>query len=221
VGYACRDKRVSSFARSEELLARYELRRANQVPACTDMGLESDRLLQMMDDHGFGPEHEPQQGSSWELKDLAEPLSYSKTWLPPVGLKWDRSLALSFAIVGFEVGDLGYLVPKITYNTESTDVSLDVMLTPSASSYFSWYVSAGAGYERELVEIEGEKGPWGDPDWNFVAELGVKFRARISGKWRILSLGYDFAGIRFGVRSSGFNEVDKTRLIIEIGAGIF
>jgi hypothetical protein len=83
------------------------------------------------------------------------------------------------------------------------------------------YVSAGGAYEREMAEIEGETGPWGDPDWNFVAELGVKFRARISGKWRIMSLGYHFAGIRFGVRNSGFNEARHTRLIIEIGAGIF
>jgi hypothetical protein len=221
VSYACQSRRNSSLTQSEEPLARYDLRRASLVPACTDMGPDSDRLQRMMVDHGFGPQHVPQQRSSWDIKDLAEPLSYSKTWLPPIGLKWDRSLALSFTLFGLEVGEFGYFVPKVTYNTASSDVSIEGMLTPSAARFFSWYVSGGGAYEREVVEIASLRGAWGDSTWNFVAEAGVKFRARLSGKWRVFSLGYDFAGIRFGVRSSGFNYMDGTRLIIEIGAGIF
>lgn len=221
VPYACSSLRNSSFARSDELMARYELRRANRVPACTEMGPESERLLAMMEDHNFGPEHQPRQGPQWELKDLAEPLAYSRAWLPPIALRYDRNLGFSFTLAFFELGDFGYIVPRVNYITESNDVAIEAMITPTAATFFSWYVSAGGAYEHPMIEVQGEKGPWGKAEWNFVAELGVKFRARISGKWRILSLGYHFAGVRFGLRSSGFDDFTRSRLIMEVGAGIF
>jgi hypothetical protein len=62
---------------------------------------------------------------------------------------------------------------------------------------------------------------WGEHNWNFVTEIGLKFRARVHGKWRILSLGYHFAGIRLGFRNVGLDEFTSSRLILEVGAGVF
>jgi hypothetical protein len=60
-----------------------------------------------------------------------------------------------------------------------------------------------------------------DRRWNFVAEGGVKFRVRLQGKVRIATLGYEFAGVRFGVRTSGFDSLKNARFIAEIGAGVW
>ena len=56
--------------------------------------------------------------------------------------------------------------------------------------------------------------------WDFASELGVKFRFGLSGKARILGLGYQFAGVRFGYSLFGVNN-PRTRLIVEVGAGVW
>jgi hypothetical protein len=58
-------------------------------------------------------------------------------------------------------------------------------------------------------------------EWNFVTEVGVKFRVRLSGKLRVLTLGNSFGGIRFGLRWSGFDALKNGRMIAEIGTGVW
>jgi hypothetical protein len=123
-----------------------------------------------------------------------------------------------------DLGQFGYLSPRINFITESSDFSFEGMLTPSASQFFSWYVSAGAAWERDLKKLEFDYGSYrmfADPEWRFVSEIGVKFRVRLSGKWRILSLGYHFAGVRVGFRNSGLDDMKNSRLVLEFGAGLF
>jgi len=57
--------------------------------------------------------------------------------------------------------------------------------------------------------------------WNATTELGVKFRTRVEGRQRILSLGYQFSGVRLGIRYSGFKTVKLTRMIVEVGPGVW
>jgi hypothetical protein len=131
---------------------------------------------------------------------------------------------LGFTFAALDLGQFGYLAPRINYITDNNDLSFEGMLMPSASQFFSWYVSAGAIREHELKMIEFDQGSYRmftDPEWKFVSEIGVKFRARLHGKWRILSPGYHFAGLRIGFRNSGLDDIENSRLILEIGAGLY
>jgi hypothetical protein len=52
-------------------------------------------------------------------------------------------------------------------------------------------------------------------------EVGYKFRLRVDWPWRILGGGYEFAGIRLGVRKTGFDNLGNFRFIVEAGAGLW
>ena len=83
-------------------------------------------------------------------------------------------------------------------------------------------LSIGAAYEEDWFRNdEGGVTTAEDKRWNFVTETGVKFRFRITGKLRLFTLGYQFAGVRLGIRFSGFDALKNGRLIAEIGAGVF
>jgi hypothetical protein len=103
-----------------------------------------------------------------------------------------------------------YLVPKI--NWVGRDVGVEALFTRSAARAFSPYVSLGVA--REHFGFDGEPG---SSNWNATTELGVKVRTRVEGRQRILSLGYQFAGVRLGVRYSGFKTVKVTRMTVEVG----
>ena len=51
--------------------------------------------------------------------------------------------------------------------------------------------------------------------------MGVKFRFRLTGKIKVLTLGQSFGGVRLGVRFTGFDFLTNGRLIAEIGAGVW
>jgi hypothetical protein len=93
------------------------------------------------------------------------------------------------------------------------DIAWNVLYTTSASRWIDGYVAAGA---------EWDKGDDGRYTW-FVIESGIKFRANIGhSAFRFLSkLGTDFWGARVGIKYSGRNAWDITKLglAVEIGAG--
>jgi hypothetical protein len=60
-----------------------------------------------------------------------------------------------------------------------------------------------------------------NPGSGFVAETGFKFRLRVDWPWRILGAGYEFSGVRLGVRASGFNQLKDFRFVAEFGAGLW
>ena len=209
----------SSMERSAEHLGRYALRQADGISECEDMEPERERLIKMMRDHQFGSDYPPDQYNYDITNKLVEPLYGTNSLVPAISLRYDRTLGASFMLRGLDLGE-GYLVPKINLN--AYDVSLEALFTPSASSFFSWYLAGGIGYEK--VRLRNDSGDLVRQDnatWNLVTEMGIKFRVRLKGKWRIACLGYQFAGLRAGIRNSGFRDLDSLRYIIEIGAGVW
>ena len=55
----------------------------------------------------------------------------------------------------------------------------------------------------------------------FGTEIGLKFRLRVDWPWRILGAGYEFAGLRLGVRQVGFDSIENIRFVFEFGAGLW
>jgi hypothetical protein len=58
-------------------------------------------------------------------------------------------------------------------------------------------------------------------NYGFASEVGVKFRFAVSGKARWALLGYHFGGVRLGIKANGFTRLRHSRLVVEIGAGVF
>lgn len=109
-----------------------------------------------------------------------------------------------------------YLVPRVSW--VGRDLSVEGFFTRTAAQYFSWHFSSGIAREHLPAA------PNGDPSsarWTFVGEVGATFRVRPSGKRRVLALGYEFAELRLGVRSSGFDTLRPIRLVAELGAGVW
>lgn len=204
---------------------RYQLRRANLISGCEDIPVDRERLLGMMKKHRFGSEYEPRQSRIEILHKLTDPLPQTKWIVSSISLRHDRAFGFGLTFRGKDFG-YGYLVPKMNFairdDWKFKDISFEGMLTRSASRFFDWYATAGAAFETDrFVDDNGNIKLAEDRNWHFVSELGVKFRFRVSGKARIATLGYDFAGVRFGLRQTGFNYHSATRIIIEIGPGVW
>ncbi|UCH84541.1 MAG: hypothetical protein JSW50_02275 [Candidatus Latescibacterota bacterium] len=218
--HRCEIDRFSSSLRDTTDLTHYELRPANTVVMCDDVPPDREFLLSMMTKHKFGAGNEPTQFKSASVKKLAEPLvGYGK--MPSINLRWDRALGISLAARGLPIEAI-YLVPRATWIFQPGEVSFEGMLSTSASRFMGSYISVGAAYEEDKFRND-EGGVTTNPDkrWNFVTETGVKFRFRLKGKIRLLTLGYQFAGVRFGLRFSGFDSLKNGRLIVEIGGGVW
>jgi hypothetical protein len=141
--------------------------------------------------------------------------------MPSINLRWDRALGLSFAASGLPIEAI-YLVPRATWIFDTGEVSIEGLLSSSASRFMGSYISFGGAYEQDKYRnSEGGVDTVPDKRWNFVTETGIKFRFRLQGKIRLFTLGYEFAGVRFGFRMSGFDSLKNGRLIAEIGGGVF
>jgi hypothetical protein len=193
----------------ESLLGRYILRAGNQIPGCTLQ--DGTRLLRYMRTHRMGEDYPPDQ-PHYDLEDLPQRLTYSRTILPPMSARWDRGPGVAVILPGLDLRE-GYMVPRLSWSRR--DLAVEALFTREAAQFFSWYASAGAGRESIRASIEGGK------EWNFVSEMGVKFRVRMTGRSRLFVLGYRFAGVRVGLRNSGFDRLGETRFIVEVGAGVW
>gem|GEM_PF-3225459 len=200
---------------SEGVLGNYELRASERIGTCAEMNPEGEFLLRAMKEHGFGAGRAPEQYRYEILKELREPLSGTHGLLPSIGFRWDRKPGLSFTLRGFDLREV-YAVPKI--NWFGSDFSVEAMLTRSAAQFFTWYASAGLA--REMLPVARDS-RYESRQWTPASELGIKLRTRITGKRRLFALGYGFAGLRVGLRFSGFNEVRRTRLAVEVGPGVW
>lgn len=204
---------LASHDRGDAAIERYALRPAAEVPPCELTGPEPDRLRQMMRSHRFGPAYAADQ-YQFDLGDLAEPLTGTGSLIPSLGARWDRRIGVTVELRGADLR-LMYVVPKI--NWVRKDLGVEALFTASAARVHSTYLSVGAA--REYLER-----PEGEPSrgqWNPTAEVGMKFRTRLEGKQRIAALGYQFAGVRVGIRYSGYRTVRLTRMIIEFGPGVW
>ena len=184
-------------------LGRYELRAATAVPACATQPPEGRRLRTLMRDQRFGSDDEPDQyGRRW-VHDLLSPLSGTNPLITNVSFRRDRMVGGAVTFRGWDVGQ-GYLLPRITF-TRDADVGFEALFTPTATRFLNWYVSGGIGNERD--------------EWKFVAEGGFKVNVRVTGFLKTATLNSEFAGLRFGIRTGGFDNIAPIRFIVEIGVG--
>jgi hypothetical protein len=208
------DGPLSSLPEIAGELGRYELRSASTVRECSVIPPGHQDLRTMMARMRFGPDHRPDQ-YVWEwLNDLTGAPGAPTGFVPNVSLKWDRALGASLLFKSFDLHGL-YVVPRVT--AVNRDASIEALFTRSSAQAVSWYFAMGTA--REYFSKGAD-----DPTsyhWNFVTETGVKFRIRVPGKFRLLSMGYPFAGIRLGVRTSGFDTLRPFRLVAEFGVGIW
>lgn len=201
-----------------EVVHTYELRRANEISVCEDIPPERKHLLHMMSDHRFGSEYQPSQDQLKFLAQLQSSIPATRRLIAGVGFRSDRGPGVGISFRAYDLG-IGYLVPRINW-TIGRDIALEGMITSSASRFFDWYASAGAGYESERqLNENGDLKVLDEREVNLVSEIGVKFRFRVSGKYKVFVLGYGFAGVRFGIRNSGFRNISYNRIIVEVGPG--
>ena len=137
----------------------------------------------------------------------------TRSLVPGIGARWDRRLGITAALRGADLREV-YLVPKI--NWVGRDLGVEALFTRSAAQWQSTYASIGVAREH-LPGIDGTSAP----SLNVTTELGLKFRTRFEGRQRLFSLGYQFAGVRLGIRYSGFKTVKVTRMIVELGPGVW
>ena len=93
-----------------------------------------------------------------------------------------------------------------------------LMYTPSASRWIDKYFSAGVEWNIKKIEnpLDNTK------TTNCIYETGVKFRINIpkgNSKFRNVFAGY--WGLRFGIKYTGFRNIDRLNYIFEIGPGIW
>jgi hypothetical protein len=77
------------------------------------------------------------------------------------------------------------------------------------------------GYQSGLITNPREEPEEKVDVTGFASEVGFKFRFAAGGKARWALLGYQFGGVRVGIRANGFTRLRNPRLVVEVGAGVF
>ena len=197
-------------------LGRYELRPALAVPACSPPGPEPERLLSMMRTYDFGPASPARQYDSDLEKELLNPENVTR-WVSAVNARLQSNrVGVIVQGPGFDMREF-WLVPR-AYVDRGTWF-IDALVTPSASRWADWYVAGG--FERLRRPLAQTEDTNRQVIRGFAAEIGMKFRVTVPGRYRWALLGYRFGGVRVGIRANGFTRVEQPRLVIELGAGAF
>ena len=183
-------------------LGRYELRPASEVPVCSLTPPEDRTLRLLMRDQRFGPEFEPSQYESKLMNDVKSPFSGTDPLIRNLSYRRDRGSGGVLLFRGINFHD-GTLMPRLIFFPHRG--SIEGLYTPSGARAMSWYVSAGAEFDR------GE--------WVFASETGLKLRTRLRGTPRKYALGAEFLGFRVGIRASGFDRISPIRWVLEVGIG--
>lgn len=215
-------RRSSTAGRAS--LGRYSLRPANRVPTC-NTPVNGRFLTDMMGYHGFGETELPTQFPADSLKSTLSRVGGPDQWLS-LSLRGTGSrIGAAVVVKGLDLRE-GWLVPRFT--VDDVKASGELMFTPSASRWADVYFSAGAQRQFKTVTetrtVDTEEGRQDltvilPPDWAMAIEAGIRFRAEIPRKMRPFVLGYNFGGVRLGLRGVGFPTIERWQLIWEIGAG--
>ena len=232
--------RLSRSSRSEEMMGRYDLRPANLIQICDQVAakkeeepenetpearearLDRARIAAMMKDHHFGQAYEPNQVELSPFKNLTSSMVESPSaWIPSISLRQDGPYALGFTFIFRGINtNLVWAVPKL--NLMRHHRGYEMLFTPSASRWADWYVTVGTDHFKELTkEVDGEEIVTRKDSWMLATEAGYRFRFRVPQKLKPATFWYDFGGVRFGVRSNGFDSLENLRLVAEIGAGVW
>ena len=208
-GPTCYRPRGSSIEESDEILARYELRQSRHVPICPEARVPRE-LEGSMRLNRFGLGREPRQTRYAAFDALIESPAGTRGLVPSVAYRYDRGSGVALLFRGLDLKEV-FIVPRFTAVT-GPDLSAEALITTSAAQFVSGYTSAGAEWQHEAGGGYATK---------FAVEAGTKFRVTVPGRWRLLTLGYQFAGLRLGVRTNGFNALTNLRFIVEVGAGVW
>jgi hypothetical protein len=165
--------------------------------------------------HRFGEGWPARQYDSDLEKELTDVTNVTR-WISGVNARFEaKRVGIIAQGPGKDLREV-WAVPRVFWSTRSWFV--DGLFTPSASRWAEWYAAAGYEHlERNAANANGN----GEVIRGFASEIGVKFRATLSGKARWAVFGYRFGGLRIGVRAHGISRLREPRLIIELGAGAF
>ena len=169
------------------------------------------------------PEEKPYTDLTRLQRWAAEAGSFVKSL--SIAFRADGDLGVSIIFPFFVVKHLqepfggGWVVNRIYFkDTEMRDFAWTVLYTKSASRWMEGYFSAGFEWDEEWTDINLLE--TFESTRNFVLETGVKFRADLSNTpMKFLTKITDFWGLRLGIKSTGFVNVDRLSYVIEVGAG--
>lgn len=199
-------------------LATYELRPMPPSSASPDRV-----LAHLMASHEGEPRPRIRQASdAGDVGDWVEEGQALKSL--SIAARYDGNVGLSFAFPFFVVGHLndpmtgGYIVHRMWLaDTRLRDFGWQLLYTKSASRWLDTYLAAGAEADEE-ADSTGVS----TTRWDFVAETGLKFRVNVShSPLKFLTFFTDYWGLRAGVLSRGFPDIDRLRFVLEFGAGSF
>lgn len=207
----CTPRLLQSIEESPAFLNRYELRPGYRMPICRGISNEG-HLEKWTRKNEFGVTHRPQQFDSEYSERLSRELVGPQGFLPKVAFRYDRGPGFALTFAGFDATEF-YVVPKFNLNLSNYSFAIDALFTRTATQFSSPYFALGYTHERPSSSDSFTSG--------FGTEAGYKFRLRVDWPWRILGAGYEFAGIRLGVRKTGFDNLGNFRFIVEAGAGLW
>lgn len=200
---------LNSLKDPEIYLNQYTLRPGYKIALCK-VSENFDHLAKWTRKNQFGTDYVARQYDSDVSEALSKSLTDARTWYPKLSVRYDRKVGVALVFNGFDLREF-YLVPKVNLVRDSN--SFDLLVTQSATQFFSPYFSLGYARER--------KNPGEPIETKLATELGVKIRLRVDWPWRIFGAGYEFAGIRLGTRVTGFDDLSNNRFILEFGAGLW
>jgi len=220
---ACRTFVESSYDATQPSRGRYELRAGDSLDVCPNVGTVAESTFfarGMMIANGFGVTGRVEQ-FQYDFEPHVGRLRWVANLVTSTNLVFDEARPrLSFTGRGLDIGE-GWVVPRVAVGLKS--FTADLVFTPSAVVWVSPYASLGYEHHRGVgTNVQGLTGRDVHRSDEFASELGLKLRFSVPpGRMRVLSLGQRFGGLRFGVRSNGFERIRTPRFIIAIGGGHF
>ena len=134
----------------------------------------------------------------------------------------DGNYGIAFSFPFFIVKNLedpmggGFITQRMAFTDKDLrDFTWMANYSPSASRWIDPYLAAGVEWNKEDAPGGGTTSRS-----DMVIETGLKFRASLAHTpFRFVTRVADFWGVRFGVKSYGFFDINTLRYVIEVGAG--
>lgn len=212
---ACRAYTDPSVVEPTPVLGRYELRAGDSLDVCAGLGTRAESTFfarGMMVANGFGVSGRVEQ-FEYDFEPHLSRVERVAAMFSSVNLVLDEGRGhLSLTGHGLDLGE-GWLVPRVGFGNHYA--SAEMVFTPTAVVWMAPYVLGGWEYHGDATRTGHRRN-------EFASEIGVKFRIALPpGRIRWPFLGQRFGGIRFGLRSNGFERLRDQRFVLAIGGGKF